>query len=371
MSTELPSGPLRGLRIVELVGQGPGPYCGMLLADMGADVVAVARPSAAAAAPSDRPATNPLNRGKRSVALDMKEPGDVERLLALLDMTDAFIDPFRPGVCERLGIGPDVVCARNERLIYGRMTGWGQDGPLAQTAGHDINYIALSGALSAIGPADGPPVMPLNLLGDFAGGGMLLAMGIACAAFERSNSGRGQVIDAAMVDGAALIFGPFFAATAGAWGPRGTNMLDGGAHFYNVYETSDGEWISVGAIEPQFYAELLTRAGLPPDAPQWDRARWSDLKVEFAALFRTRTRAEWCDLLEGTETCFAPVLSPAEAATHPHNATRGTVTSIHGVPQPQAAPRFSRTPGSAKVPCHPGAHQFGDVLASWSSTGGQ
>jgi alpha-methylacyl-CoA racemase len=297
----------------------------------------------------------------------MKAPGDVERLLTLLDAADAFIDPFRPGVCERLGIGPDIACARNERLIYGRMTGWGQDGPLAQTAGHDLNYIALSGALSAIGPAGGPPVMPLNLLGDFAGGGMLLAMGIACAAFERSHSGRGQVIDAAMVDGAAVIFGPFFAATAGAWGPRGTNMLDGGAHFYNVYETSDGEWISVGAIEPQFYAELLTRAGLPPDAPQWDRAQWGDLKAEFAALFRTRTRAEWCELLEGTETCFAPVLSPAEAATHPHNAARGTVISINGVPQPQAAPRFSRTPGSAKVPCHLGEHSFADVAESWSS----
>ncbi len=367
--TDPPGGPLRGLRIVELVGQGPGPYCGMLLADLGADVVAVARPSVATAATTDGPATNPLNRGKRSVALDMKDSDDVERLLTLLDAADAFIDPFRPGVCERLGIGPEIACARNERLIYGRMTGWGQDGPLAHTAGHDLNYIALSGALSAIGPAGGSPVMPLNLLGDFAGGGMLLAMGIACAAFERSNSGRGQVIDAAMVDGAALIFGPFFAATAGNWGPRGTNMLDGGAHFYNVYETLDGEWISVGAIEPQFYTELLTRTGLPADAPQWDRARWGNLKTEFAALFRTRTRAEWCALLEGTETCFAPVLSPAEAATHPHNVARGTVISINGVPQPQAAPRFSRTPASAKVPCHPGEHSFVEILGNWSSSG--
>ncbi len=359
-------GPLAGLRVVELVGQGPGPYCGMLLADLGADVVAVERPSPAAAAVPDRPATNPLSRGKRSIVLDLKDPGDVGRMLRLLDAADAFIDPFRPGVCERLGIGPVEACRRNRRLIYGRMTGWGQDGPLADTAGHDINYIALSGALSAIGPAGGPPVMPLNLLGDFAGGGMLLAMGIACAAFERATSGRGQVIDAAMVDGAALIFGPFFAAAAAGWGPRGTNMLDGGAHFYNVYETADGEWVSIGAIEPQFYAELLGRAGLPADAPQWDRAMWGDLRQRFAEVFATRTRAEWCELLEGTETCFAPVLSPTEAARHPHNAARGTVVSINGVPQPQAAPRFSRTPATARPPCHPGQHRFDDVAAQWS-----
>jgi alpha-methylacyl-CoA racemase len=363
------TGPLAGLRVVELVGQGPGPYCGMLLADLGADVVAVVRPAEARAAADrlDRPATNPLMRGKRSVVADLKDEGGVASVLALLDRADVFIDPFRPGVCERLGLGPDVACERNPRLIYGRMTGWGQEGPWAQAAGHDIDYIALSGALSMIGYEGQPPTMPINLLGDFAGGGLLLTMGIAAAAFERSVSGRGQVIDAAMVDGAALILGPFFsAASSGFWGPRGTNQLDGGAHFYNVYETSDAEWIAVGAIEPQFYAAFLAGLGLPADTPQWDQATWPELKEQVAAVVRTRTRDEWCEVFEGTDACVAPVLAPGEVPSHPHTAARGTVVELNGVPQPQAAPRFSRTPAVATPPCHPGQHALPDILADWA-----
>jgi len=341
----------------------------MLLADLGADVVAVERPAPATTVALDRskPATNIFNRGKRSVTLDLKQLDDVDAMLAMLDRADAFIDPFRPGVCERLGIGPDVVCGRNPRMIYGRMTGFGQEGPLAQAAGHDVNYVALSGALHSIGYEGQPPTMPINLLGDFAGGGLLLALGIACAAFERSLSGKGQVIDTAMVDGAALVFAPMFAAYAsGAWGDRGTNLLDGGAPFYNVYETADGKFVSVGAIEPQFYAELLLRAGVDLDGHQMDRASWPQGKAVLAEMFQTKTRDEWCALMEGTEVCFAPVLHPGEVAAHPHNAARGTIVEVNGVAQPQSAPRFSRTPGSAKATCHPGAHALEDVLEGWS-----
>lgn len=358
------SGPLHGLRVVELVGQGPGPYCGMLLADLGCDVVAVER--GATPPVPDRPATNPMVRGKRSVALDLKDPADLARLLELVDRADVFIDPFRPGVCERLGLGPDVLMARNERLLYARMTGFGQDGPWSQAAGHDIDYIALSGALHTIGYEGQPPTIPINLLGDFAGGGLLLAMGIACAAFERSRSGLGQVIDAAMVEGAALIFGPFFAAYAsGGWGPRGTNQLDGGAPFYNVYETADGGWMAVGAIEPQFHRAFLAGLGLDDDGSQWNRPAWPATKERYAAIFRTRTRAEWEQQFDGTDACVAPVLSPTEVAHHPHTAARQVVVERNGVPQPNTAPRFSRTPGTVGDPCHPGAHTVGDVLSSW------
>ena len=360
------SGPLSGLRVVELVGQGPGPYCAMLLADLGADVVAVDRRSVANKVDQSTQARNSFMRGKRGVALDLKDADDVEAMLSLLDQADAFIDPFRPGVCERLGIGPDVVMERNPRMIYGRMTGWGQDGPLAQVAGHDINYIAMSGALSMIGYEGQPPTFPINLLGDFAGGGLMLAMGIAAAAFERGSSGRGQVIDAAMIDGAATVLGPFVAAgSGGGWGPRGTNHLDGAAPFYNVYETSDGEWIALGAIEPQFHAELYRLIEL--EAPsQWDKTAWPAEKHRLADLFVTRTREAWCDLLEGTEACFSPVLSPAEAAAHPHPAARGTFVENVGSLQAQAAPRFSRTPGGAGVPTHPGSSTTADVLAGWT-----
>jgi alpha-methylacyl-CoA racemase len=365
-------GPLAGIRVVELVGQGPGPYGAMILADLGADVVAVDRPDVAARANHDRPATNPMMRGKRSVALDLKTDDDLASLLALVERADVFIDPFRPGVCERLGIGPDVLTARNSKLLYTRMTGWGQEGPLANTAGHDINYIALSGALHTIGYAGQPPTMPINLLGDFAGGGLLLAMGVAAALVERQSSGRGQVIDVAMVDGAAMILGPFFSAVAnGFWGPRGTNHLDGGAHFYNVYETADGKWVSVGAIEPQFYAELVNGLGLVDDdlcapARQLDRTVWADAKKRMSDVFVTRTRDEWCAVFEGGDACFAPVLSPDEVPTHAHTAQRNTTTTINGVLQANPAPRFSRSSAIAGVPCHPGAHALDDVLGSWN-----
>jgi alpha-methylacyl-CoA racemase len=338
----------------------------MLLADLGADVVAVDRPSVVERIDPARTASNPMMRGKRGVALDLKSPDDIETLFALLDVADAMIDPFRPGVCERLGIGPDVVCARSPRIIYGRMTGWGQDGPLAQVAGHDINYIAMSGALSMIGAQGQPPTFPINLLGDFAGGGLILALGIASAAFERTASGRGQVIDAAMIDGAATILGPFVSAgSSGSWGPRGTNHLDGAAPFYNVYETVDGEWIAVGAIEPQFHAELYRLVEL--EAPsQWERSEWPAEKARLAAHFAARTRADWCALLDGTEACFAPVLSPKEAAEHPHAMARGTFVEVAGTLQAQAAPRFSRTPASAGVPVHPGSETVDSVLSRWA-----
>ena len=351
-------GPLSGLRVVELAGQGPGPYCGMILADLGCDVVVIDRPAEAAKVDATKSATNLFMRGKRSIALDLKLPDDVALLLSLLDDADVFIDPFRPGVCERLGVGPDEVSARNPRIIYGRMTGFGQDGPLAQAAGHDIDYIALSGALWLLGREGEKPTPPINLLGDFAGGGLMLAMGVAAAAFERSTSGVGQVIDAAMVDGAALVAAPFFPATSsGFWGPRGTNHIDTGAHFYEVYECADGAYVALGAIEPQFYSELLSKLELSPyEFPQWDRARWPELKQQLAAVFMTRTRSQWCALLEGSEACFAPVLSPTEAAQHPHNVARGSFVEINGVTLPGPAPRFSRTVSVAGDPCHPGAH---------------
>jgi alpha-methylacyl-CoA racemase len=361
------SGPLVGLRVVELVGQGPGPYGAMILADLGCDVVAVERPEVAARVDLAKPATNPMMRGKRSVAIDLKAADGAAQLLTLTDHADVFIDPFRPGVCERLGIGPEVACARNDRLIFGRMTGFGQDGPLAHAAGHDINYIALSGALHMLGREGQPPTFPINLLGDFAGGGLLLAFGVACAAFERERSGRGQVIDAAMVDGAAMILGPFFSAVAsGYWGERGTNHLDGAAPFYNVYETSDGKWVAIGAIEPQFHAALYRLLGL--DEPrQWTRDGWPAGKALLAETFLTRTRDEWCSLLEGSDACFSPVLAPGEVATHQHTAARAVITENRGVPQANSAPRFSRTPASAMDPCHPGEHTLAEVLHSWSS----
>ncbi len=360
------SGPLAGLRVVELVGQGPGPYGSMILADLGCDVIAVERPEAVAKANTTRPASSPMMRGKRSVAIDLKAAEGTEQLLALTGRADVFIDPFRPGVCERLGIGPEVACTRNERLIYARMTGFGQSGPLALAAGHDINYIALSGALHMIGREGQPPTFPINLLGDFAGGGLLMAFGIACAAFERERSGRGQVIDAAMVEGAAMILGPFFAAAAsGYWGERGTNHLDGAAPFYNVYETADGKWIAVGAIEPQFHSALYRLIGL--DEPtQWQRPEWSTRRQQLAQVFLTRTRDEWSTLMEGSDACFTPVLAPGEVATHPHTAGRSVVTEINGVLQAMPAPRFSRTPAQVAPPCHPGEHRLDDVLDSWS-----
>lgn len=365
-------GPLAGVKVVELVGLGPGPFCGMVLSDLGAQVLLVDRAEVARAVDHTRPATNAMHRSKRAIGLDLKSPHGVDTFLRITDTADALIDVFRPGVAERLGIGPDVVCTRNARLVYGRLTGWGQDGPLAHAAGHDLDYIAVAGALEPLGRAGQPPTPPINVLGDFAGGGMLLALGIAAALFERERSGKGQVIDSAMVDGAALMLTPFYAARAsGFWTERGTNLLDTGAPFYEVYECADGEWVAVGAIEPQFYAALLDVLGLAaeelPDRD--DRASWPALKERFSTIFKTRTRDEWCAHAEGRDACIAPVLELLEAATHPHNQARGTFLELAGVPQPAPAPRFSRTPAPApEEPRHPGA-DTADALSPWGFSG--
>jgi len=356
-------GPLAGLRVVEFVGLGPGPFAGMLLADLGATVLRVDRLDDATRATRAKPARGALHRGKGSVAVDLKHPSGPELVLRLVERADALIDVWRPGVAERLGVGPEPCLARNSRLIYGRLTGWGQEGPWASMAGHDIDYIALAGALEPLGRAGQPPTPPINVLGDFAGGGMLLAFGIACAAWEASRSGQGQVIDAAMIDGAALLMAPFYAWRAsGSLGPRGTNMLDTGAPFYEVYETADGRWMAVGAIEPQFYALLLAGLGLGDDpvfAEQHNRARWADQKARLAEVFRSRTRDAWCEVFDGTDACVAPVLDPVEAPAHPHHVARGTFIGD----QPAPAPRFGRTPAGAPDPAnHPGE---GADLAAW------
>ncbi|MEZ4215820.1 MAG: CaiB/BaiF CoA-transferase family protein [Myxococcota bacterium] len=364
-----PRGPLSGIRILEIAGIGPGPFAAMMLSDMGAEVLRVDRAQAVPAAPPAGASKDVLARGRRSVALDLKHPDGVAALLRLVEGADALIEGFRPGVMERLGVGPDACLARNPRLVYGRMTGWGQDGPMAHAAGHDINYIALAGALDPIGRAGGPPVPPLNLVGDFGGGGMLLAYGVVCALLEARTSGRGQVVDAAMVDGAALLMGFFHGMRAmGVWkDERGTNMLDTGAHFYDVYETSDGKYVSIGSIEPQFYAELLDKVGLAGrELPrQMARDEWPAMKERLAAIFRTRTRDEWCALMEGSDVCFAPVLSMDEAPRHPHNRERSTFVEVAGFLQPAPAPRFDRTrPAVPAPPAHPGQHTD-RALADW------
>jgi alpha-methylacyl-CoA racemase len=355
-----PAGPLAGLAVLELAGQGPGPFAGMLLADMGATVVKVDRVEQAMAWDRDQVATDLMNRGKRSVAVNLRDPDSVAVVLTLVEQCDVFIDPFRPGVVERLGIGPEPCLAANPALIFARMTGWGQDGPWAQRAGHDINYISLSGGLDLLGGAGQAPQAPLNVLGDFAGGGILLAFGAICAAYEARTSGQGQVIDAAMVDGSALVMAPFISGSLrGQWGPRGTNFLDGAAHFYGVYSTADGRYLSVGAIEPEFYAELLDGLGLDPEAmgPQWDRDRWPSNKKTVAAAVATRTLDEWSAIFEGADACVCPVLTPAEAACHPHMRERGTFVDINGVIQPGPTPRFSRTAiPTPEAPCFPGQH---------------
>jgi alpha-methylacyl-CoA racemase len=358
-------GPLAGVRVVEVAGIGPGPFAAMLLADLGAEVVRVERPA------SSRGAwPTVLARGRRSVAVDLHHPEGAGVVLRLAGAADALLEGFRPGTAERLGIGPDACLARNPRLVYGRMTGWGQDGPLSGTAGHDINYIALAGALHPIGRAGEAPVPPLNLVGDFGGGGMLLAFGVVCALLEAGRSGRGQVVDAAVVDGAALLTTLFHElAGMGLWRwEREANLLDGGAPFYGVYQASDGGYVSVGALEPRFYRELLERLGLAgsTDLPDQDeRDRWPELRERFAAVIRTRTRDEWCRPGEAGDACMAPVLSPAEAPDHPHNRARGTFVDTPEGPRPAAAPRFSRTtcapPGLAPAPGLDAA----EVLADW------
>jgi len=361
------AGPLAGITVVELAGLGPAPYCGMLLADMGAEVIRIDRAQNVSGGDPERPPGDLLARGRRSIGVDLKSPEGVDVVLRLVETADALIEGFRPGVAERLGIGPDECLARNPRLVYGRMTGWGQDGPYASTAGHDINYIALAGALDPIGRAGQPPTPPLNLVGDFGGGGMMLAFGVACGIIEARTSGQGQVIDAAMVDGAASLMTMTHGFRAmGVWeDERGTNMLDTGAHFYDVYETADGLYVSIGSIEPQFYAELLRLTGLEGEDLPWqlDRAQWPAMKERLAAIFRTKTRDEWCALMEGTDVCFAPVLSIPEAVAHSHNVARGTFVEVAGVPQPGPAPRFLRTPADVPAPpAHPGQHTD-DVLA--------
>jgi alpha-methylacyl-CoA racemase len=362
------SGPLAGARVLELVGLGPGPFCGMLLADLGAEVLRVDRVEAAQALDRSQPATNPMHRSKRAIGLDLKAEDGVETFLRLVEGADVAFEVFRPGVAERLGIGPDVCCARNPRLVYGRLTGWGQAGPLAHEAGHDLDYLAVAGALEPLGRAGQPPTAPINVLGDFAGGGMLLAFGIVAALLERERSGEGQVLDAAMVDGAALMLAPFYGARAsGSWGPRGTNLLDSGAPFYDVYETADGAWVALGAIEPQFYAALLDGLGLAgADLPgQHDRDGWPVLRERFASVLRTRSRDEWVAHFAGKDACVAAVLTPVEAPDHPHNRAREAFLTVAGVPQPAPAPRFSRsTLPVPRPPEHPGA-TTAEALASW------
>jgi alpha-methylacyl-CoA racemase len=339
------SGPLAGYRIVEFAGIGPGPFASMMLADMGAEIVTIDRLGA------KRNMNSVAGRGRRVVEVDLKDKTAIAQVLDLLARADALIEGFRPGVMERLGLGPDVVLARNPRLVYGRMTGWGQDGPLAQAAGHDINYISITGALAAIGGKD-RPTPPLNLVGDFGGGALYLVVGVLAALLEAKKSGKGQVVDAAMCDGAASLMSMFFElAASGRWTEqRDSNFLDGGAHFYGVYECACGRFISIGSIEPQFYALLREHAGLSDAAfdAHMDREAWPALKQSLAAIFKSRDRDEWCAIMEGTDICFAPVLTMSEAPRHPHMAAREVFITRHGVPQPAPAPRFSRTPSAAR-----------------------
>ncbi|MBC7505557.1 MAG: CoA transferase [Sandarakinorhabdus sp.] len=336
------AGPLNGLRIIELAGIGPGPFAAMMLADHGAEVIRIDRPGARI------DSRDPLLRSRRLVGVDLKSPEGKARVRDLVKSADGLIEGFRPGVTERLGLGPEVLLADNPRLVYGRMTGWGQFGPYAHAAGHDINYIALAGALHAYGRAGEKPTPPINMVGDFGGGGMMLAFGMVSALLHAKTTGQGQVIDAAMTDGAATLMSMIWGFKAnGIWSDdRGTNLLDTGAHFYDTYETSDGKWLSIGSIEPQFYAELRQVAGLADDKDfdaQMDRASWAPLKAKLTALFLTKTRDQWCALMEMTDICFAPVLSMAEAPAHPHNAARGTFIEVGGVMQPAPAPRYSVT----------------------------
>jgi len=367
-------GPLEGVTIIEVAGIGPGPFACMMLADMGAKVIRVDRVPAASSGELDALMRNDgvVDRGRESIAVNMKDPRGIEIILRLVHRADALVEGFRPGVMEKLGLGPDACRAHNPRLVYGRMTGWGQTGPLAHSAGHDLNYIALSGALHAIGPADGPPLPPLNLVGDYGGGGMSMALGIVAALFEASRSGLGQVVDAAMVDGVATLMAPIYGMRAkGHWrDDRGSNFLDGAAHFYGTYECADGKYVSIGAIEPQFYRMLLDKCGIadPDFERQWDAAQWPALRRKLQAIIRTRSRTEWCELLEGSDACFAPVLDMAEAPLHPHNAARKTFVESGGIVQPAPAPRFERTPGELPPPAPTIGRDTSRLLASLGVT---
>ncbi|NKY43640.1 CaiB/BaiF CoA transferase family protein [Nocardia cerradoensis] len=345
------NGPLAGIRVLELAGQGPTPLAGMMLADLGANIIRIDRPAGLAWSVPD-PADDILGRGRRSIGLNLKDQRGVELFLRMVENADVLIEGYRPGVAERLGIGPTVCLERQPRLVYGRMTGWGQQGPLAAAAGHDINYLALSGALHAIGSAGGPPVPPLNLVAD-GSGGMMLAFGIACALNAVRASGVGQVIDAAMVDSVAVLMAPFYAhAVSGRWGERGTNLIDSGAPFYAVYPTADGEYVAVGALEPAFYRGLLKGLELEDIDPdqQMDRAGWPALRAAIAARFASRTRAEWTEIFADIDTCVSPVLSPAEAVTHPHYVARNGFLEVAGRPHPAPAPRFGHHPRSDPRP---------------------
>ncbi|MFP6606937.1 MAG: CaiB/BaiF CoA-transferase family protein [Myxococcota bacterium] len=360
-------GPLEGVKVVELAGIGPGPFASMMLADMGADVIRIDRASRVRGGDPATPPKDPMSRGRRSVAVDLKNPAGVEAVLRIVERADALIEGFRPGVMERIGLGPDVCLARNPKLVYGRMTGWGQEGPMAQAAGHDINYISLAGVLDHIGRKGERPLAPLNLVGDFGGGGMLMAFGVACALIETARSGKGQVVDAAMVDGAAVLMQMMYGMRAmGVWNDeRGTNLLDSGAHFYEVYETQDGKHVSIGSIEPQFYAELIEKTGLAAeDLPaQMDQSQWSKLKERLAAIFKSKSRDEWCEIMEGSDVCFAPVLSMGEAPEHPHNLHRKTFLDDGGVVQAAPAPRFSRTAPEVARPAPHLGQDSAEVLA--------
>jgi alpha-methylacyl-CoA racemase len=365
-------GPLAGLKVVEVASIGPGPFAVMMLADQGADVIKLERSSGA---PSIGSGTwNLINRGRPSVGVDLKQPDAVELALSLAEQADVLIEGFRPGVMERLGLGPEAVHARNPKLVYGRMTGYGQDGPMAMVAGHDINYISLAGALGGSARAGERPLFPMNLLGDFGGGGMMLAFGVLAAVFEAQRSGQGQVVDAAMVEGTAVLSTLIHGMRSGGmWNDApGTNILDSGAHWYEVYETSDGKYFAVGALEPQFYARLLELLELDPaEYPQFDPARWPELKQRFAELFTTRTRDQWSELLEGQETCATPVLGLGEAAGHAHNQARAVFVERDGVTQPAPAPRFSRTPAELGLaPREPGA-DTDTALSAWGLTAEQ
>jgi alpha-methylacyl-CoA racemase len=362
------AGPLQGFKVIEMAGIGPGPFTAMMLADMGAEVLRVDRPNARVL----NPEKDVLNRGRRSIAVDLKHPDGVQTVLRLVEQADALLEGFRPGVMERLGLGPDECLARNPKLVYGRMTGWGQEGPLAQAAGHDINYIAIAGVLNNFKRQGERPVPPNNLVGDFGGGGLLLAFGIVCGLLEASRSGQGQVVDAAMVDGAAVLSTMIHAFVAmGIWQDNpGHNLLDTGAPFYEVYETADGKFMAIGAIEQQFYAELLERSGLKDiELPfQMDREQWPAMKDQFAALFKAKTRDEWQSILEGTDACAVPVLSMTEAPSHPHNVARQTFVERDGVVQPAPAPRFSRTAGGIAGPAPAPGEHTADALTDWGFT---
>ena len=369
-------GPLQGVKVIELAGIGPGPFAGMLLSDMGADVVRIDRAGQVNPLVFDRPNNDSLSRGRRSIGVDLKHPDGVEAVLRLVDHADALFEGFRPGVTERMGLGPDDCLARNPTLVYGRMTGWGQEGPMAKASGHDINYIALAGALAHFGRAGGKPTPPINLVGDFGGGGMFLAFGIVCGLFEAQRTGKGQVVDAAMVDGAATLMSMMWGMMKlGVWDEQlGVNLLDTGAPFYDTYETADGKFISLGSLEPQFYAELMAKLGLDTDSDlptQMERMRWEELRERFTALFKTKTRSEWDEVLRGSDACYAPVLTMTEAAQDPHIKARDTIIERGGVLQPAPAPRFSRTtPTIDRDPPWPG-QQTDEALIDWGFTAGE